>query len=63
MNERVRLYGGELHAGRRTDTHGFEVRARIPLDGIGPSPHAGRLAGQRRPLAGRARSRLALALA
>jgi signal transduction histidine kinase len=38
MNERVRLYGGELHAGWRTDTHGFEVRARIPLDGIGPSP-------------------------
>jgi signal transduction histidine kinase len=39
MNERVRLYGGELHAGRRSDTHGFEVHARIPLDGIGPSPH------------------------
>jgi signal transduction histidine kinase len=39
MNERVRLYGGELFAGRRTDTPGFEVRARIPLDGIGPSPH------------------------
>jgi signal transduction histidine kinase len=39
MNERVRLYGGALHAGRRTDTHGFEVHARIPLDGIGPSPH------------------------
>ena len=38
MNERVRLYGGELHAGRRTVTHGFEVRARIPLDGAGPSP-------------------------
>ena len=38
MNERVRLYGGELYAGRRTDTHGFEVRARIPLDGGGPSP-------------------------
>jgi signal transduction histidine kinase len=38
MDERVRLYGGELHAGRRTDTHGFEVRARIPLDGVGPSP-------------------------
>ena len=38
MSERVRLYGGELHAGRRTDTHGFEVRARIPVDGIGPSP-------------------------
>ena len=40
MNERVRLYGGELHAGRRTDTHGFEVRARIPFDRIGRSPHA-----------------------
>ena len=38
MNERVRLYGGELYAGRRADTHGFEVRARIPLDGIGPTP-------------------------
>jgi len=39
MNERVRLYGGELHAGRCTDTPGFEVRARIPIDGIGPAPH------------------------
>jgi signal transduction histidine kinase len=38
MGERVRLYGGELHAGRRADTHGFEVRARMPLSGIGPSP-------------------------
>lgn len=38
MNERVRLYGGELYTGRRTDTHGFEVRARIPLNGGGPSP-------------------------
>jgi signal transduction histidine kinase len=37
MKERVRLFGGELYAGRRTDTHGFEVRARIPLDSIGPS--------------------------
>ena len=39
MNERVRLYGGELYAGRRTEAHGFEVRARIPIDGIGPAPH------------------------
>ncbi|HEV7174295.1 MAG TPA: histidine kinase, partial [Solirubrobacteraceae bacterium] len=38
MSERVRLYGGELHAGPRTDTHGFAVRARIPVEGIGPSP-------------------------
>ncbi len=37
MNERVRLYGGELHAEQRTDTDGFEVRARIPLDGAAPS--------------------------
>jgi signal transduction histidine kinase len=37
MNERVRLYGGELYAGPRTGTHGFEVRARIPLDGLAPS--------------------------
>jgi signal transduction histidine kinase len=32
MTERVRLYGGDLHAGPRPDG-GFEVRARIPLDG------------------------------
>jgi signal transduction histidine kinase len=38
MNERVRLYGGELYAGRRTDTHGFEVRARIPLGDGAESP-------------------------
>ena len=38
MSERVRLYGGELYAGRRTDTRGFEVRARIPLDASGPRP-------------------------
>jgi signal transduction histidine kinase len=37
MQERVRLFGGELHAGRRADTRGFEVRARIPFDSIGPS--------------------------
>jgi signal transduction histidine kinase len=30
MRERVRVYGGELHAGRR-DGGGFEVRARLPL--------------------------------
>jgi signal transduction histidine kinase len=30
MAERMRLYGGELHTGRR-DGGGFEVRARIPL--------------------------------
>jgi len=38
MNERVRLYGGELHAGRRSDRQGFEVRARLPLGGSEPSP-------------------------
>jgi signal transduction histidine kinase len=32
MSERVRLYGGELRAGAGP-TGGFEVRARIPLDG------------------------------
>jgi signal transduction histidine kinase len=30
MRERVRVYGGELHAGRRAGG-GFEVRARLPL--------------------------------
>ena len=30
MRERVRVYGGELHAGRRRGG-GFEVRARLPL--------------------------------
>lgn len=38
MSERVRLYGGQLRAQRRTDAGGFEVRARIPLDGIVPAP-------------------------
>jgi hypothetical protein len=32
MRERVRIFGGELHTGRR-DGGGFGVRARIPLDG------------------------------
>jgi signal transduction histidine kinase len=32
MRERVRIFGGELHTGRRADG-GFEVRARIPVDG------------------------------
>jgi signal transduction histidine kinase len=32
MRERVRIFGGELHTGRRTGG-GFEVRARIPFDG------------------------------
>ena len=31
MRERVRLYGGEMQAGPRSDG-GFEVRARLPLD-------------------------------
>jgi signal transduction histidine kinase len=30
MRERAQLYGGELAAGRRLDSPGFEVRARIP---------------------------------
>jgi signal transduction histidine kinase len=34
MSERVRLYGGELRTGPRADSSGFEVRARIPLDGV-----------------------------
>ncbi len=38
MSERVRLYGGELRARRRSDTSGFEVHARIPLDSVVPSP-------------------------
>ena len=32
MRERVRIFGGELHTGRRAGG-GFEVRARIPIDG------------------------------
>jgi signal transduction histidine kinase len=36
MGERVRLYGGELHAGPRAGG-GFEVRARVPLEGTVPS--------------------------
>jgi signal transduction histidine kinase len=32
MRERVRIFGGELHTGRRAGG-GFEVRARIPFDG------------------------------
>ena len=34
MRERVRVYGGELHAGRRRGG-GFEVRALLPLRGRG----------------------------
>jgi signal transduction histidine kinase len=34
MRERVRIFGGELHTGRRAGG-GFEVRARIPVDGRG----------------------------
>jgi signal transduction histidine kinase len=37
MAERVRLYGGDLFAGPRPDG-GFEVRARIPLDGTVTGP-------------------------
>ena len=37
MKERVKLYGGELYAGRRAEKHGFAVHARIPLDSIGRS--------------------------
>ena len=32
MRERVRMYGGELHAGRRRGG-GFEVHVRLPLEG------------------------------
>jgi hypothetical protein len=32
MRERVRMYGGELHAGPR-DGGGFEVAVRLPLEG------------------------------
>jgi signal transduction histidine kinase len=32
MRERVRMYGGELHAGRRRGG-GFEVSVRLPLEG------------------------------
>ena len=38
MGERVVLYGGELSVGPRAGG-GFEVRARIPLDGKASSPH------------------------
>lgn len=40
MSERVALYGGDLRAGQRTGG-GFQVRARIPLDGVtAPLPRA-----------------------
>jgi signal transduction histidine kinase len=35
ISERVRLYGGDMSAGASA-TGGFEVRARIPLDGVNP---------------------------
>ncbi len=37
MSERVELYGGELRAGPAA-VGGYEVAARIPLDGVGPQP-------------------------
>jgi len=37
MAERVGLYGGELRTGHRAEG-GFKVRARIPLDGVAPTP-------------------------
>ncbi len=40
MSERVKLYGGEVSAQRRPDRAGFEVRARIPVDGIAHSSRA-----------------------
>src|SRR5579884_815543 len=53
MSERVRLYGGELRAGPRTDKSGFEVGVRLPLDGIGPAGHvvASPAGGDRLPVA------------
>jgi signal transduction histidine kinase len=33
MRERVRVFGGEVHTGR-CDGGGFEVRARIPVEGV-----------------------------
>ena len=44
MRERVRMYGGELHAGRRRGG-GFEVRVRVPARGRGSSGADGRSAG------------------
>jgi signal transduction histidine kinase len=35
MRERVALFGGELHAGPRPEG-GFQVVARLPLDGTWP---------------------------
>jgi signal transduction histidine kinase len=35
ISERVRLYGGDMSAGASA-TGGFELRARIPLDGVNP---------------------------
>ena len=40
MRERVRMYGGELHAGRGRGG-GFEVRARLPLEGEAAGADAG----------------------
>ncbi len=48
MSERVRLYGGELHAGARSPG-GFEVRARIPLDAGEPTPQRSPVTSGREP--------------
>ena len=55
MRERVRLYGGELHVGPRPGG-GFEVRARIPLDGAVSGPQEIR---KPRPIAASSASRRA----
>ena len=44
MRERVRMYGGELHAGRRRGG-GFEVHVRVPARGRGSGGAHGRSAG------------------
>jgi signal transduction histidine kinase len=36
MRERVALFGGELTARPRSSEHGYEVRARLPLEAARP---------------------------
>jgi len=50
MSERVALHGGELRAGRRPGG-GFDVRARIPLEGTAASPPRAARSREHEPVA------------